>query len=78
MRNEVTRNPWVWGALVLCTALLAVPPYLPPLAHVLHLAPPTLAMWAIILGMSLAPLIVAQAVTHILVRWNSRRSRLRP
>ena len=27
LRNEVTRNPWLWGALVLCTALLAVPPY---------------------------------------------------
>ena len=78
LRNEITRNPWLLGSLVLCTALLALPPYVPPLAHVLHLAPPTLAMWVIIFVMSLAPLIVAQAVTHILVRWNSRRSRLRP
>jgi P-type Ca2+ transporter type 2C len=65
-RNEVTRNPWVWGSLVLCTVLLAVPPYLPPLAHVLHLAPPTPAMWVIILGLSAAPLVVTQLVTLML------------
>jgi Ca2+-transporting ATPase len=75
LQNEVTRNPWLWGSLALCTALLAIPPYVAPLAHVLHLAPPTGAMWAIIFVMSLAPTIVAQAVTHSLVRWNSRRSR---
>jgi Ca2+-transporting ATPase len=63
LRNEVTRNPWVWGALLLCTVLLAVPPYVAPMAYVMHLAPPTPAMWAIILGMSIAPLIVTQVVT---------------
>jgi Ca2+-transporting ATPase len=66
LRNEVTRNPWLWGALALCTALLAVPPYVTPLAHVLHLAPPTPAMWAIVFAMSLAPLLVVQAVTLVL------------
>jgi P-type Ca2+ transporter type 2C len=69
LRNEITRNPLLWGSLVLCTALLAIPPYVAPLAHVLHLAPPTHAMWAIIFSMSLAPLLVAQVVTHIQVRW---------
>ncbi len=63
LRNEVTGNPWVWGALLLCTALLAVPPYLAPLAEVMHLTPPTPTMWAIILGMSFAPLILTQAVS---------------
>ena len=28
LRNEVTSNPYLWGALLLCTALLAAPPYL--------------------------------------------------
>ena len=50
LRNEVTRNPWLWGALLLCTALLAVPPYLAPMAELLQLSPPTLTMWAIILA----------------------------
>ena len=65
MRNEVTRNPWLWGALLLCTALLAGPPYLAPMAEVLHLAAPTPIMWATILGMSVTPLIVTQAVTLV-------------
>jgi Ca2+-transporting ATPase len=66
VRNEVTRNPWLWGALLLCTVLLAAPPYLAPIAHVLHLAPPSPIMWAIILGLSLAPLLATQAVTLVL------------
>jgi Ca2+-transporting ATPase len=70
--NEVTRNPWLWGALVLCTVLVAVPPYVAPLAYVLHLVPPTAAMWGVILGMSLAPLAAIQAVTEILM-WRRRR-----
>ncbi len=62
--NEITRNPWVWAALALCSALLVAPPYIPPIADVLHLAPPTAAMWAIILALSLAPMLVIQAVTR--------------
>jgi Ca2+-transporting ATPase len=65
LHNEITRNSWVWGALGLCTILLAVPPYWAPLAHVLGLARPDAAMWAIILAMSLTPLAAAQAITHL-------------
>jgi len=72
LRNEVTRNPWLWASLALCTALLAVPPYLPPVAYVLHLAPPTLAMWVIIIALSAAPMIVTQAVTVVLAAWRPR------
>ena len=74
LRNEVTRNPWLWGALLLCTALLAVPPYLAPTAELLQLAPPTLTMWAIILALSAAPLVVTQAITLILASPRSRSS----
>jgi Ca2+-transporting ATPase len=63
LRNEVTRNPWLWGALLLCTVLLVVPPYLAPIADVMHLVPPTPAMWSIILGSSVMPLVVVQVVT---------------
>jgi Ca2+-transporting ATPase len=77
LKNEITRNPLLWGALVLCTVLLAIPPYVRPLAHVLDLAPPTPAMWATIFGMSLAPLLVAQVVTHVLIRWRLKHSRSR-
>lgn len=72
IRNEVTRNPWIWGAVLLCAALLAAPPYLPPLAEVMHLTPPSTAMWATILGLSIAPLAVTQAVTLWLRRHNRK------
>jgi Ca2+-transporting ATPase len=65
IRNEVTRNAWLWGALLLCTALLAGPPYLPPMVDVLHLTPPTPIMWAIILSISATPLIITQAVVTL-------------
>jgi Ca2+-transporting ATPase len=68
MRNEVTRNPWLWAALLLCAVLLAVPPYLTPMAEVMLLTPPTAAMWATILGMSAAPLIVTQATMSVAAR----------
>jgi Ca2+-transporting ATPase len=48
------------------------PPYIPPIADVLHLAPPTAAMWAIILALSLAPMLVIQTVTLIVTRRQSR------
>ena len=67
VRNEVTHNPWVWASLLLCTALLAMPPYISPMAHVLHLAPVTPLMWAVILGLSATPLLVTQALTLMLV-----------
>ena len=66
-RNEVTRNPWLWGALLLCTALLAVPPYLTPMADALHLVPPTSIEWALILGFSAVPMLVTQLITVALV-----------
>jgi len=66
--NDVTRNPWVWAAFALCTLLLAAPPYIAPVAQVLHLAPVTPAMWAIVFAMSLAPMLVVQCVSYILAR----------
>ncbi len=72
LRNEVTRNRWVWGALLLCAGLLVAPPYIAPMAEVMHLAPPTPTMWTIVLGMSIAPLVVTQAVTMALVALRAR------
>jgi Ca2+-transporting ATPase len=70
--NEVTRNGWLWGALLLCAALLAAPPYLPPAAHLLQLAPLTADMWSIVLTFSLAPLIVTQATMVVVSRWHAK------
>ena len=62
LRNEVTSNPYIWGALLLCTVLLAAPPYLEPAAQLLDLARPTETMWFLILAASAAPLVITQAV----------------
>ncbi|WP_082988206.1 cation-translocating P-type ATPase [Bordetella bronchialis] len=60
--NEVTRNAWLWGALLLCAGLLAIPPYMPALARLLHLVPLNGTAWAVIMACSLVPLLVAQLV----------------
>ncbi len=69
LNNEVIRNPFVWGALILCSVLLAVAVYFPPLAQALGLAEPTMAMWTVILVMSVAPLIVWQVAMEVLKAW---------
>jgi P-type Ca2+ transporter type 2C len=68
-KNEIMRNPWAWGALALCAGLLIVAIYVPPFGEVLDLVPPDLAMWAVILGMSMGPLIAWQVALGILERW---------
>ena len=64
-RNAITRNPYVWGALGLCVALVAAAVYLPGLARVLQLLPLTTEGLAVALAASLVPLaggIVVKAV----------------
>jgi Ca2+-transporting ATPase len=60
--NEITRNPWIWGALILCLALVLAAIYLPVLSDVLRLADPGVAGWALILAASLVPLLLAPVV----------------
>jgi Ca2+-transporting ATPase len=69
LQNEVTENPWVWGALLLCTSLLVVPVYVTPVAGLLHLIAPSPTMWAIVLTMSVAPLLAVQAVGYAAARY---------
>ena len=59
LRNEITTNPWVWGALALCLALVLAAVYQPTLAEVLQLAHPGARGWMLILAMSLLPLALA-------------------
>lgn len=62
VKNVVTCNPFVWAALALCTALLLVATYLPGLSLVLSLESPAVKEWVLILGFSLAPWVVGQAL----------------
>jgi len=60
LRNEITRNPWIWAALVLCIVLLVLAVSWSPLADVLTLVPPGAVGWTVALGFSLVPLVVGQ------------------
>jgi len=59
--NEISRTPYVWGALGLCLALLLLAVYWPPLAAILSVVPPGLDGWLLIGGASLVPLLAGQA-----------------
>jgi Ca2+-transporting ATPase len=60
LRNDVVQNPFVWGALGLCSLLLLAGAYLPGLSLVLGLEAPDGRAWGLILGMSLVPLVPLQ------------------
>ena len=60
LRNEVTANGWVWGALALCVILIAAAVYVPGLRDALHTSPPPLRAWLLAGGMSLVPLALGQ------------------
>ncbi|MBD3335342.1 MAG: HAD-IC family P-type ATPase, partial [Candidatus Eisenbacteria bacterium] len=61
LRNEVTANPWIWGALALCALLLVGAVWAPGLSTLLRTSVPDSRGWLIILGLSLVPTILIQA-----------------
>jgi len=68
IKNEVTRNPYVWGALGLSVALLLVAIYVPGLAGLLDLVDPGGVGWMLALGMSLVPLATGQILKQVTAR----------
>ncbi|MBT8047023.1 MAG: cation-transporting P-type ATPase [Xanthomonadales bacterium] len=58
LRNEITRNAWVWAALGLCLVLVLGAVYTPGINTLLGLADPGASGWALIVGMSLIPLLL--------------------
>jgi Ca2+-transporting ATPase len=60
LRNEVTENPAIWGALVLCVGLLLLATYLPFLANLLDTVPLGLQGWMLVIPLSLVPLVLGQ------------------
>ena len=63
--NEITRNPWVWGALGLCLGLVLIAIYMPVLNDVLQLADPGTSGWFVIIIASVVPLAVAPLVRRL-------------
>lgn len=74
LRNDVSRNPYVWMALGLCFLLLMCAVFIPLFAEILHLTTPTKEGWALVLVMSLFPLITGR----ILKQWPISLPRKKP
>jgi len=68
LRNDITRNRLVWGALLLCTALLLMTVYVPGFSHVLKVANPGLAGWTVVFVMSLLPVFISGIYTFFASR----------
>lgn len=63
--NQITLNIYVWLAILLCLAILAIAAFQPQLAFVLRLAPLPANAWAIVVAMSLLPLLLRQLAALI-------------
>lgn len=58
--NEITRNRYVWAALIVCVGLILAAVYMPGLSGVLGLSAPPLAGWGLAVGLSFLPLTLGQ------------------
>ena len=65
LRNDVVRNPYVWGAVALCVVLLLTAVYLPGLSDVLKLTHPGARGWLVVIGLSLVPLVAGQILKSL-------------
>lgn len=68
-KNDVTLNPFTYGALAICIGLLLAAVYLPGLTDVLQVVKPGAVDWSLIMGMSLVPLFIGQASKSI--KWEN-------
>jgi Ca2+-transporting ATPase len=68
VRNEVTGNPFVWGALALCAVVLLTVVYVPGLAAVLRLEHPGADGWALVLGLGAMPVVVGPMLRRFVAR----------
>ena len=67
--NEITRNPYIWGALALCTGLLLLAVYMPGLAGILYMTHPGAQGWLVIIAASLTPMVIIQVLKLLGIRW---------
>jgi Ca2+-transporting ATPase len=65
LHNDIIRNPFIWGALALCTGLLLAAVYIPGLAMVLKVMDPGRKGWLLVIVMGLIPWIIGQIVKSV-------------
>jgi Ca2+-transporting ATPase len=66
IRNDITRNKFVWGAIGLCLVLLLLAIFVPFLSSALGIVPLGTTPWFLILGMSLAPTVIIQILKSLI------------
>ncbi|HVY54991.1 MAG TPA: cation-transporting P-type ATPase, partial [Thermodesulfobacteriota bacterium] len=66
IRNEVTRNMYVWGAAALCTLLILAAVFVPSAARILGVSDPGPQGWRLIAIASLTPFAVGQVLKHFI------------
>jgi Ca2+-transporting ATPase len=71
VRNEVTKNAYVWGALGLSALLVIGTVYLPGVSLALGTAPLGLESWLVVFGMSLLPLGAGQVLLEFRRRFGT-------
>lgn len=64
LRNEVTRNPFVWAALVVSTGLIVAAVSVPRLGSILRLASPGPAGWLLVMALSAIPWAAGQVAAR--------------
>ena len=60
LKSRLTRNGWVWGAVVLCLGILAVAQFQPHLANMLSLVPLPAEAWAAVAALAFVPVIAGR------------------
>ena len=60
IQNEVTRNPYIWIALAICTVILLGAVYIPGLSDALGTTGLSWRSWGLVFAASLMPLILGQ------------------
>lgn len=58
--NQVTRNQYIWGALVLCTAVIAAAYFIPPLKTALSFQTLDARTWGLVAVTSVIPILLIQ------------------
>lgn len=74
---QLFTNAWLWAAVATCLLLQAAAIYLPFLRKILHTSSLSVADWGVVLGLSLAPVGIVEAV-KLLARVRSAPSTVRP
>ncbi len=64
-KNEVTKNIWVWGAIILSMVITLIAYLLPPIASALSLVPITIEQLGLTVLFALGSLILAQLIKRL-------------